>query len=170
MEVIMLELIQQYYRYNTWANNRILDTAARLTAEQYMMQSDVSFGSVHGILVHTMEVQWLWLCRWQGNSPESLPGPQEYPTLEAVRERWNYIEAQTAPFLASLTGETIQQPISYLNLKREPFTYPLWQLMQHQANHATQHRSEIAFITSQWGISPGAMDYIYYVDRERGTK
>jgi uncharacterized damage-inducible protein DinB len=166
----MLDLIQQYYRYNTWANHRILDTVARLTQEQYKIQTDVSFGSVHGILVHTMEVQWLWLCRWQGTSPDSLPGPQEYPNLELVRERWNFIEAKTAPFLSSCTEGTLQQPLTYLNFKREPWTYPLWQLMQHQANHATQHRSEVAYITSQWGISPGAMDFLYYVDREKETK
>jgi uncharacterized damage-inducible protein DinB len=166
----MLELIQQYYRYNTWANHRILDTVARLTAEQYMMQCDVSFGSVHAILVHTLEVQWLWLSRWKGTSPTSLAGPDTYLNLEAVRARWEFTEKDTKTFVANCTEESLHQPIPYTNMKGEGFAYPLWQMMQHQANHATQHRSEIAFITSQWGISPGAMDFLYFVDRERETE
>lgn len=40
--------------YNAWANQRVLDTAARLTPEQYRADGGASFGSFHDTLVHIM--------------------------------------------------------------------------------------------------------------------
>lgn len=160
----MLDHIQITYKYNEWANQRILNTVERLTEEQYHQTCDVSFGSVHGILVHSIAVQWLWLQRWQGNSPSSLPKPEEFSSLAALRNYYNSVETETKAYLTGLTEEQVVAPLSYTNMKGKQWTYPLWQLMYHQVNHATQHRSEVAFITSQWGISPGGMDFLVYMD------
>jgi uncharacterized damage-inducible protein DinB len=35
--------------------------------------------------------------------------------------------------------------------------------MLHQANHATQHRSEVAAMLTQFGQSPGWLDLIFYL-------
>ena len=40
----------------------------------------------------------------------------------------------------------------------------LWQIMLHQANHATQHRSEVAVMLTQFGHSPGDLDVLDYVE------
>jgi uncharacterized damage-inducible protein DinB len=160
----MLDLIHTYYRYTNWGNLKILETAARLSDEQYNQKCDVSFGSVHGILVHTIAVQWLWLRRWQGNSPNALPKPEEFAGLAALREYHSQIESETQAYLAALTETQVNAPLTYVNMKGREWTYPLWQLMLHQANHATQHRSEVAFITSQWAISPGGMDFLVFMD------
>jgi uncharacterized damage-inducible protein DinB len=54
--------------------------------------------------------------------------------------------------------------IAYTNTKGKPFAYPLWQLMLHQANHATQHRSENAAMLTRFGHSPGDLDFVLYLD------
>jgi uncharacterized damage-inducible protein DinB len=89
--------------YNDWANARILDTAARLDADQYRADHGASFGSVHATLVHIMGAQWLWLSRWQGPSPRALPGPDAFADLPAVRRRWTEIDGDTRAFVAALT-------------------------------------------------------------------
>lgn len=160
----MLDHIQITYKYSDWANQRIFNTVERLTEEQYHQTCDVSFGSVHGILVHTIAVQWLWLRRWQGKSPSALPKPEDYASLAALREYQRIIETETQTYIAELTEEMVAAPLTYVNMRGKEWTYPLWQLMYHQVNHATQHRSEVAFITSQWGISPGGMDFLVYMD------
>ena len=62
--------IQMLYRYNAWANARILDTSARLSPEQLLASCGASFDSVRDTLVHTLGAQWLYLERWQGRSPD----------------------------------------------------------------------------------------------------
>ncbi len=53
-----------------------------------------------------------------------------------------------------------------LPIERESRAYPLWQLMLQQVNHATQHRSEAAVMLTQFGHSPGDLDFIIYLHRE----
>jgi uncharacterized damage-inducible protein DinB len=54
--------------------------------------------------------------------------------------------------------------IRYTNAKGETWAYPLWQMLIHQVNHATQHRSEAAMLLTQMGCSPGDLDLLIYVD------
>ncbi len=42
------------------------------------------------------------------------------------------------------------------------FGFPLWQMMQHVANHNTQHRSEIAIMLTEFDCSPGDVDLVFY--------
>lgn len=161
----MLELLLLYYRYNAWANIRILDTATRLTPQQYRANFDVNFGTIHHILVHTIAVQWLWLSRWQGISPTAIPPANQFADLAELRGYQGQVEQDTQTFLADLTEERLSEPLSYTNIKGQHWVYLLWKLMLHQCNHATQHRSEVAYITSQLGISPGPMDFTTFLDQ-----
>jgi len=57
--------------------------------------------------------------------------------------------------------------IHYVNSKGEPNAYPLWQILFHQANHAGQHRGEIAMVLTGFGHSPGWLDYWYFLDLQK---
>jgi uncharacterized damage-inducible protein DinB len=154
-----------HYAYNNWANDIILDTCARLTAERFHQPAGASFDSVHHTLVHTMGGQWIWLSRWQGISPKTMLDPAEFSTLADIRDHWAAIERDTQGFVASLNDAALNQTITYRNTSGQTFSYPLWQLMAHQVNHATQHRSEIAMIVTQFNCSPGNLDLIAYLPR-----
>ena len=78
---MMSEMIGTLYRYNAWANARILDMAAQLSPEQFLAARGASFDSVRDTLAHTMGAQWLYLERWHGRSPRAMPDPQECPDL-----------------------------------------------------------------------------------------
>lgn len=159
----MLDLIRLLYTYNTWANGRILDTTAQLTPDQFVAKAGASFDSVRDTLVHTMSAQWMWLSRWQGTSPRSMLNPADYPDLDTLRQRWAEIEKDTQAFRATLDEATLKQVVEYTNTRGQPFAHLLWQLMLHQVNHATQHRSEVAVVLTQFGHSPGGLDLILFL-------
>ena len=50
---MMSEMIGTLYRYNAWANARILDMAAQLSPEQFLAARGASFDSVRDTLAHT---------------------------------------------------------------------------------------------------------------------
>ena len=158
------EMVATMYRYNTWANDRILDTAAELSADEYRSPGGASFDSVHETLVHIMGAQWLWLSRWKGTSPAALPPADAFADLGALRRRWAEIEADTQAFLAALTEPQLERVIEYRNFEGERWAYPLWQQMLHQVNHGTQHRSEVAMLLTRFGHSPGWLDFLYFID------
>ena len=161
---MICEAVQTLYRYNTWANLRILDTAAHLSREQIVTACGASFDSVRDTLVHTMSGQWIYLERWQGRSPSAGLDPRDSPDVASIRARWDGIERETQAFVARLSEPDLGRVIEYTNTKGERWAYPLWQQMIHQVNHATQHRSEAAVMLTQFGFSPGWLDFLYFID------
>ena len=152
------------YDYGRWANGRILDTAAALTPDQLLAGVPVG-GSLRDILVHTVATQWLWPSRWQGTSPPATWDAAAYPDLTAIRERWDDVERDTAAFVGELTEARLAADVTYTSTYGPRRTLPLWGLMLHQANHATQHRSEAAFLLTQAWHSPGDLDLFLYLLR-----
>jgi len=161
---VITAVIRELYDYNAWANTRLLDTAAALTPAQLLAPGGASFDSVRDTLVHTMGVQWLYLERWNGRAPRALPEPATFADLAAIRTRWTEIERDTQAFVAGIDDTRLGAPLAYTNMQGEIWTYPLWEQMIHQVNHATQHRSEAAVLLTQLGHSPGWLDLLYFVD------
>jgi uncharacterized damage-inducible protein DinB len=160
----LVDVIGLMYTYNTWANERILARAAALTPAQYIAPGNASFSSVRDTLVHTMSGQAIWLSRWRGGPNFPWYDPNEYPDLETLRTRWRAIDAETHAFVAGLDEAALNRTLHYRNSQDEPRAYPLWQMMLHQVNHGTQHRSEVAALLTAYGHSPGAMDVPIYLD------
>jgi uncharacterized damage-inducible protein DinB len=163
---VLDEVIRSLYRYNDWANQRILEASARLTPAQLREGGGASFDSIRDTLVHTMGAQWLYLERWHGRSPRALPAAADFPDLAAIRTRWDRIERDTQAFVAAVTDADLTRVVEYTNTRGERWAYPLWQQMIHQVNHATQHRSEAAVMLTKLGSSPGWLDLLYFVDQE----
>jgi uncharacterized damage-inducible protein DinB len=161
----MLEEIRALYAYNAWANTRILDTAGQLDPEQFTTDPD-KLGSIRDTLVHTASSQWIWLQRWQGISPRQQWNPAEFADLMSLRARWTEVEDATSHYLTALEESELAHDVTYVNFQGETWTYPLWQQLLHQANHATQHRSEAALLLTRFGHSPSMLDFLVFFDEQ----
>lgn len=155
--------IQLLYRYNSWANKRILDSAANITAEQFLATASYPHGGLRGTLTHTLFAEWIWRRRWEGESPTKRIDPAEFPTLASLRARWLEEEKALDAFVQSLTDETLNSPFQYKNTRDEPLENILWHAMVHLVNHGTQHRSESAAMLTELGCSPGDIDFIVFL-------
>ncbi len=163
---MLTDTIRSFYAYGAWANARVLEAASHLDQMQLVAPDDGAYGSVRDTLVHIAAVQWVFLERWQGRSPSSMWDPADFPDVEAIRERWAVVERETASFVDGLREDDVETVVTYRNFQGEPWAYPLWQQMLHQANHATQHRSEVAAALTRFGHSPGWLDYLIFVDEQ----
>lgn len=152
------------YKYNQWANHKILNAAANVSQEQFLADATYPHGGLRGTLVHALFAEWIWRNRWQGNSPTSRLKPDEFPTFESLRERWTAEEKQLMDFVENLTDEQLSSPFQYKNTKGVPFEQILWKAMAHVVNHGTQHRAEAAAMLTDFGCSPGDVDMIYFFD------
>lgn len=152
------------YKYNQWANHKILNAAANVSQEQFLADATYPHGGLRGTLVHALFAEWIWRNRWQGNSPTSRLKPDEFPTFESLRERWMAEEKQLMDFVENLTDEQLSNPFQYKNTKGVPFEQILWKAMAHVVNHGTQHRAEEAAMLTDFGCSPGDVDMIYFFD------
>jgi uncharacterized damage-inducible protein DinB len=157
------------YDYNSWANRRTLDACSQLTDEQFTRDMGSSFRSVRDTLVHLMLVEWLWLERWHGRSPNSYAPTSEFPNAGSVRARWAEIDRDLLDYIASLTPEDVQRVVYHTTTAGVPQAAPLWQMLQHLANHGTYHRGQITTLLRQLGAKATGTDLITFY-RERAAQ
>ena len=156
--------IQTLFEYNDWANARIAAAAERVSDEQFISPANVSHGSLRNTLVHMLSADWIWRLRCQESvSPESLPAFDDFPTFAAVRNRWQKESAALRGYVESLTDEDLTETIHYSSTGGRPYSNTLWHILLHLANHGTQHRSEAAVLLTEYGHSPGDLDFIVYL-------
>lgn len=151
------------YRYNQWANQKILRVAADVTAEQFLADAPFPHGGLRGTLTHTLFAEWIWRNRWEGVSPTVRIQPEEFPTFESLQARWSYEEAKLMKFVEEIADEALNLPFHYKNTKGVPQQSILWHAMAHVVNHGTQHRAEAAALLTAYGCSPGDVDMIYFL-------
>ncbi len=161
-----IEDFRLLYDYNSWANHRSLDACAPLTGEQFTRDLASSFRSLRDTLVHIFAAEWIWLERWHNRLPGTPPVAADFPDLEAVRRRSAEIDRGLIDYVASLTQEDLQRILNYKTMAGVPQSQPVWQMLQHLANHSTYHRGQVATMLRQLGVKPISTDLIaFYRDR-----
>ena len=151
------------YKYNQWANAKILNAAVHVTQEQYVASALFPHGGLRGTLVHALFAEWIWRKRWEGISPRVRLKPEEFPTFESLRTRWADEEKLLMTFVVGLTDERLDDQFEYTSTEGKPYKRILWHAMAHLVNHGTQHRSEAAAMLTDFGHSPGDVDMIYFL-------
>ena len=162
---MLLGVIRSLYQYNRWANFRVLGTSSSLSLEQLFQPVTMRTPCVRDTLVHIMSAEWIWLSRWKGTSPTAMLRAPDYPDLASIQTRWSEIDWEMQQFVTQLNPGVLSQVVEYTNTKGVKWAYPLWQMMIHQVNHATQHRSEVAVMLTHFGYSPGELDYLVHLDK-----
>ncbi len=160
------EDIRILFDYNAWADRRALESAESLSAEQFVKPMGSSFSSVRDTLAHIWGAEWVWLERFQGRSPASLPDVHQFGDVAELRERWAEQELRLLKFVEWQTQEDLDRVFEYRTFKFGQYSNPLWQSMQHLANHGTYHRGQVATMVRQLGGAPILTDLMHYY-RER---
>lgn len=166
--MIPLDTLNELFDFNYWARDRQLHACSALSEAEFLRPLGSSFSSLRDTLAHLMGVEWLWLERWQGRDPRSLPAPEEFPNIAAITERWQAVERDMRQYLSGLTEAALAAPLSYVNMKGEEWTYPLWRVQIHLLMHQGGHRGQVTTMLRQLGVEPPAVDYLVAIDMGLG--
>jgi len=146
------------FRYNDWANQRILTALRQVTPGQFTAAAHYSHGGLCGTLTHALLAEVVWRRRLQGQPVLPLPKPEEFPSADALIERWAAEQALLQEYLDALPEDGVNAIFTYQNLRGETNEYVIWQILLHVINHGTQHRAEAAVMLTDLGHSPGDID------------
>ncbi|MBV8821421.1 MAG: DinB family protein [Ktedonobacteraceae bacterium] len=160
---MQLDYFKTLFDYNYWANKRILDTAEHLDDAQLHTTIRGSHESLYTTLIHTMGAEYRWRMRCQDASVPRRLNADDFPTLAALRTRWQEEERVMRLFLSTLRDEDMTRTISFSFSPELNFSSLLWQALVHLVNHGTQHRSEVAMLLTELGHSPGDLDFMRFV-------
>jgi uncharacterized damage-inducible protein DinB len=144
-------------RFNFWANERILAACAQISADQFTREvtPDPGWGSLRGILVHTLDTEYGWRSLLQGQDEEGVLEAADFADVAALKARWDTERAAWLDYVTGLSEESLNQGYG-----EDPQNGPkVWQVMMHVILHGVQHRSEAAAILTGYGQSPGELDF-----------
>jgi uncharacterized damage-inducible protein DinB len=152
------------YEYNYWANKRILGASANVPQEQFLASGSFPYGGLRGTLLHILDTEWGWRALFQSIDSASDLLESDFPTLAAFEARWHEEEAAMRAYLAGLRNEDMESHLRYTTdtgIKRDRI---LWHCLLHVVNHGTQHRSEAAALLTEYGHSPGDLDFTVFLN------
>jgi uncharacterized damage-inducible protein DinB len=160
--------IQLLFDYNDWANRRSLSAAEKLSGEQFLKPLGNSFSSVRDTLAHIYGAEVVWLERFHGRSPSSLPSVADFADFATLHDQWTNHAQHLIAFVRGLTQSDLDREMEYKTLKFGIYRNPLWQSMQHLVNHGTYHRGQVTTLLRQLGAQPILTDLMHFY-RERAT-
>jgi uncharacterized damage-inducible protein DinB len=168
----MKAFLDQLYDYNVWANGLILKYAEQLPEEQFTQETTHSFGSIRDTLIHILIVEWLWREHMQGTGLEYAQAleqvvPEDYPTVGKLYHRWFDEELAMRNFLGDLDEQGVMQLVPYTNAAGRELEDSIAEILAHMVLHGMQHRAEAAAMLTDFGFSPGNLDYTAYLHAEQ---
>lgn len=158
--------IELLIEFNFWATKKILDKAAKLSDAQFLAPQPAGFsaGSLRATLVHALGAEWAWRMRLQnGVSPTAFPSEREFANLSALILRWATEEDRLRAFVAGLSDDDLDKTVTYKNLAGVENARNISHAFLQVVLHGQQHRAECAAMLTDFGQSPGNIDFLYYL-------
>ena len=156
--------IRLLFRYNDWANDKILDVAEALTSEQLRAPNDYGWGNLLGLLFHLMEAHYAWRHMLTKGKFTEFLDESDYPDVAAIRAFMRDERELFGVYLDGLSDGDLDANITY-STEYGPRSRILWHCLWHLANHGTQHRSECAALLTGLGHSPGELDFSVFLNQ-----
>lgn len=146
----MKEYFLKLYRYNAWANARVLGA---------LTQQKVQHEKILTLMSHILSAQFLWLHRIKGLAPPKYELWKKYELVELV-SMGNEVGKLWLCYLEE--NVNFDRELVYKNYMGLPFTNNVEHIMMHLVNHSTYHRGQIALLMRENKFEPVNTDFITY--------
>lgn len=160
MQIAEIQLLFDYYY---WATAQILNATEKVSEEQFTRVRAYCQRSLRATLIHTLSSERIWRSRWQGAEPVTNLEEQAFPTLNSLRIYWRQQEQEMRNFLASMQQADLTRLIEGVTGDGTAYSDSIWHSMMHVLFHGAQHRSEAAEILTEYGSSPGELDFFVFL-------
>jgi uncharacterized damage-inducible protein DinB len=147
--------IRFLFSYDRWATEKVLDQLDGVEPALWGRDGVVGDRGLGSILVHMLGAHQRWRLAFEGSEESPEPEDEPLPSSEDLVARWRAELDATDRFLGEVTP-------GFLAYVRDGVKVSV--MLQHLANHGTQHRSEAALLLTQAGRSPGEIDLIFFAE------
>ncbi|HEX8185960.1 MAG TPA: DinB family protein [Blastocatellia bacterium] len=156
------------FDYNCWANRRLLKAVERLTPDEITRSVGGAYDSIRTTLLHILEVEKGWLARCGGDENWVELNPDDFPTLDSIKEEWRGVEQFGRRLLSGLSEDDLRRRVRYWFESGEPQTVLVSDLVQHTGNHSSHHRGQVTLMLRMLGHEPGNLDMLFYYAERLG--
>ena len=162
--MIKMGTIQECFRYNDWARERLLGLVVGLTDSQLDRPFEMGGGSLRTTIYHLWAAEFSWLNRWQPQAGVSYSSECVGEPLAEIARRFRETAAAREAFLTHLDDARLSGMITFRSPKGIVCTFNIGDMMLHVCNHGVHHRAQAINMLRHLGVEipkPG-IDYILW--------
>ncbi len=113
-----------------------------------------------------MEKVWRILAETGDVKPEQLPDDDMLGSVEAIQRVLADEQGQMEAYLAGLEEDDLNAELTIRRWDGIKIVMTRWHMLAHLLLHSMQHRSEAAVLLTEYGRSPGDIDFLFFVGSE----
>jgi len=151
----MTDILDRMLRHNAWTTQQLIESARKLTPEQYMQRFDIGPGSVHDTLLHIIDVMFGWADR--------IADRKRRPSLESdkaqtTRSANELIELLNAAAVAlENTAKMIVDDNRMDEIMTVTYEGRMWEFtrgtaLAHVLTHGMHHRAQVFNMMRKLGM------------------
>jgi len=158
---VTIDDVRDLFAYDRWATERILAVLPGIDDPTWSSVEVIDERGLGGILVHQLGAYQRWRHGLAEDGETPHPEREALPTPEELVARWNAEWPAMDAWLTTLDDAWLARDDEGVRFDR---------MLQHVANHGTQHRAEAAALLTQSGRSPGDLDIIVWLEERASWK
>ncbi|PKN98086.1 MAG: hypothetical protein CVU42_13375 [Chloroflexi bacterium HGW-Chloroflexi-4] len=167
MENLNKSALLVLHKYNSYANNLVLQTAAEMDETAFTGQSSPSHGSVQALLTHMLTTEFFFLARSEGKPVNPKSAPDKTLSLPEITAAFNQIADERLKYLNWVSEEKLLEIID-IPIGGQPFKLARWQLLTQSLLHSAHHRGELSIVMTGLGHPLPTLDAIIEFIHESG--
>jgi uncharacterized damage-inducible protein DinB len=156
--------LPDFFKYNLWANLRLLDACGHLSDAQLDATTKGTYGSVRETLMHMFAAEEGYARHFNFTGTAPTPPLKELTTFPGFDELRRRAERSGKELIAIAEQGDLSQ---ILHLDEGTYDAPVIVVLIQAVNHAIDHSSQIATLLSQQDIMPPDLDGWSYNDAMR---
>ncbi len=156
-------IIDDLYRYNSWANHRIDALCDGLTDAQLDEPRAMGLGSLRNTIFHVLTAEEIWFERWSGVPWRPFPTAAGGLSIPDMTQRLEQVATERQTLIDRERADGWRRICEYKDSKGTTYRQPLDGLLLHVANHGIYHRAQALNFLKQFGRTvPGGIDFLFF--------
>jgi len=155
-------LYQTLFAYHWHTHSRLFELAAQLSEADYKQNPGYGQGSIHDLFFHAMRALNSWREGLETGKRLSPYKAEDFPTYGALNTSFQQEQTAWQALLDRLSEEEIEGDVRLTTRSGEIVAIPRWRVLQHLVLHGMQHHTELAYLLTLKGKSPGDIDFIFF--------
>jgi uncharacterized damage-inducible protein DinB len=161
--------IAEMYDFNCWGRDRILDAVAAISPSQFVEATRFPHQTIRRTLVHVLSAEYTYRIRCQ-LQPKAWLEEEQFPDLKSILDYWLNEEQEMRKYLTQVVDADLPELVRYQTSSGDKYERTRLVIFTQLFFHGMQHRSELAQMLTEFGHSPGDIDYTVYRDSVSSAK
>lgn len=148
----MKQILLEYANYNQWANKQFTDVIVKLPESVLHKETQASFKSIYGTLLHLWGVETVWWKRIKLEDDIRFPTENYEGSIEKLTKDLLQQSKHWCEWIDKSTEHALHHEFIYRNSKKEQFKQSVSVVLMHLFTHQTFHRGQLVTLLHDNGV------------------